>query len=58
MITSEFTRKELTAFACAVGETLEAVEDWEFQTRTGFTREEFLLLLKKLNGLLQDLEER
>lgn len=47
-----FTKEELAAFACALGETLEAIEEWEFETRTGFTRDEFFSLLRKLNAVL------
>ena len=38
VITIEITQLEYDAVASALGETLEALEDWEFATRTGVDR--------------------
>ncbi|MEO5837360.1 MAG: hypothetical protein ABIQ73_28570 [Acidimicrobiales bacterium] len=38
VITIEMTQVEYNAVASALGETLEALEDWEFATRTGVDR--------------------
>lgn len=38
VITIEITQLEYDAVASALGETLEALEDWEFATRTGGDR--------------------
>lgn len=43
LVTLELTRDELLVTAGALNEILhgpEAIEEWEFQTRTGFEREE------------------
>ena len=37
-VTVEVTPTEYDAIASALGETLEALEDWEFATRTGVER--------------------
>lgn len=38
----------------AVGEALEAVEEWEFQTRLGKTPEEAWVVLRRINELLAE----
>ena len=38
-ITIQLSQAEYNAIASALGETLEALDDWEFQTRTGSTPE-------------------
>jgi hypothetical protein len=44
------------AFLCsAINESLEAIEEWEFQTRTGYTRLEATELLKALTEAYQKL---
>jgi membrane peptidoglycan carboxypeptidase len=35
LVTIEISQLEYDAIASALGETLEALEDWEFATRTG-----------------------
>lgn len=55
---TKFSKEEIIAFACAIGETLEAIEEWEFHTRTGFTREEFSCLLLKLNAILEEGQDK
>ncbi len=44
----ELTESELEAVQSGLRETLEALEDWEFETRTGFTREEMRSILSDL----------
>jgi len=41
----EVSQLEYDAIAAALGETLEALEDWEFQTRTGVERDVMRRLL-------------
>lgn len=43
--TVELTPTEYDALASAIGETLEALEDWEFSTRTGVDRATMRTLL-------------
>ena len=43
----DVTQIEYDAIAAALGETLEALEDWEFQTRTGVARQTMRQLLKE-----------
>lgn len=50
---NQFSTEELRAFISGLGETLEAIEDWEFQTRTGFTKDEFRVLLAKTKKLMR-----
>ena len=38
-VTIEISTDELSFLCNAINETLESVEEWEFQTRTGETRE-------------------
>ena len=51
-ITVELTRDEVTFLCNAVNETLEAIENWEFETRTGAKPEEARVLHSKLKMLL------
>jgi hypothetical protein len=47
-------RKDDLAFLCnSINEALEAVEAWEFETRTGRTRERAAELLEQLNSALK-----
>lgn len=47
------TRDELVALAGAVNESVEAVEDWEFQTRLGVTRDEARALGLRIGEVLR-----
>ena len=46
-----FSDDELSMIISSMGETLEALEDWEFETRTGFQREEIRQLLDQALAL-------
>lgn len=48
------TRDELRLMASGIGEALQAVQDWEFQTRLGQTREESWALISRINRVLQE----
>ena len=48
------TRVELTTLASAINEALEAVEDWEFETRLGVTPEQARTLRTRLSELLRE----
>lgn len=41
---------ELDVFQAGIREMLEALEDWEFQTRAGFEREHAVAVLTELIG--------
>ena len=59
-ITISFAPAELRFLSNAINEALEAIEDWEFQTRTGETRDratEIQTRLRKLIEEAQQLEE-
>jgi hypothetical protein len=45
---------ELAFLSNAINETLEALEDWEFKTRTGVTRERATEMLAQLHKLLEE----
>lgn len=49
------TRDELHMLYAAVRETLEAVEDWEFSARSGFTKTEFRGLQASLDAVVEQL---
>jgi hypothetical protein len=49
-----FRPSEIAFLANAINETLEAVEDWEFQTRTGETRKRATEIQTQLQKLLDD----
>ena len=51
VITIEITQLEYDAAASALGETLEALEDWEFATRTGVDPSVMLGLLAQFREL-------
>ncbi len=51
-ISINFSPQELVFLSNAVNETLEAVEDWEFQTRTGETRKRASEIQVHLHRLL------
>ena len=44
----ELSELELDMFQAGLRETLQELEDWEFQTRTGFEREEIQNLIRNL----------
>lgn len=48
------SRTDLRLMLSAVGETLEALDEWEFQTRTGFTTSEF----RKFRAVLKLIDEQ
>ena len=59
-ITISFAHDELRFLSNAINEALEAIEDWEFQTRTGETRDratEIQTRMRKLIKEAQQLEE-
>jgi len=47
----ELTQTEYDAIAAALVETMEALDDWEFQTRTGVDREIMRQLLRDFRSL-------
>ena len=49
----KLARGELQLLCNSINEALEAVEAWEFQTRTGATPEEASLLLKQIKEILK-----
>ena len=53
----EVTEAELNAIHAGLAETLEALEDWEFHTRTGFQREEMKRVLIDLREARQSLSD-
>lgn len=48
------TRDELGVLAGAINEAIEAVDDWEFQTRLGVTADEARALRSRLGELLRE----
>lgn len=54
----EISRDELAALSNAIGETFEAVEDWELSLRTGFDREFYLSLIDDVGEVLDGPERR
>ena len=56
LFTLELSEHELNAFHSGLAETLEALADWEFQTRTGIEREEMEAVLGELRAARQSLE--
>lgn len=48
------TRDELLTLSGAIRETLEAVEEWEFHTRLGVTREEARALGNQIREVLRN----
>jgi hypothetical protein len=43
--------KEILALYSSMGEVLECIKEWEFQTRLGVTRDEVSALLEKFRAL-------
>lgn len=56
VFTLELSEHELNAFHSGLAETLEALADWEFQTRTGIEREEMKAVLRELREARRSLE--
>ena len=52
-ITIAFSPEELTFLSNAINEALEAVEEWEFQTRTGETRKRATEIHAQLGEFLE-----
>jgi hypothetical protein len=48
--------EEVAFLSSAIGETLEVLEDWEFKTRTGQTRQWAESLLRQLGDILDEME--
>lgn len=48
------TKDDLVTMANAIGEAIEAVEDWEFQTRVGVTSQYARELQAQIAKILQD----
>jgi len=53
-MTIDFTSEELSFLCNTINEALEAVEEWEFQTRTGKTREQATEVQTRLMELLDE----
>ena len=53
-ITVAFSPEELAFLSNAINEALEAVEEWEFQTRTGETQKRAKEIQAKLGELLEE----
>ena len=49
------TRDELALFASGIGESLEAIEDWEFHTRLGATPDEAWEILNHTLDILRSI---
>jgi len=56
-ITIVFSTSELAFLCNAINESLEAVEEWEFQTRMGETRKGAAEMLVELRKLLHETEQ-
>lgn len=48
------TRDDLATLAGAMNEAIEAVEEWEFQTRVGVTKEQARALRSRIGELLRE----
>ena len=48
---------ELAFLGSAINETLEAVEEWEFQTRTGETQKHAMEVRAQLSKILSDMQK-
>jgi hypothetical protein len=51
-ITVVFSPEELTFLSNSINEALEAVEEWEFQTRTGETKKRAMEIQAQLREIL------
>ena len=56
-ITVQFDRSEIDFLCNAINETREALEDWEFETRTGVSRERASSILDELRRIADVLPE-
>jgi len=52
----EVSESDLEALQAGLRETLEALSDWEFHTRTGFERQEMRLILSDLIAARKNVE--
>lgn len=52
------TEAELDAIHSGLAETLEALQDWEFHTRTGMERDDMRAVLRQLVTARRALEEQ
>jgi hypothetical protein len=57
-ITVAFSPAELAFFSNAINETAEALEEWEFETRTGETRERAMDIMAELKAILREAERQ
>ena len=57
-IVIQFRRTEIGFINNALNETLGALEDWEFQTRTGWTRQEATKLSDEVNDSIDLIPKR
>jgi hypothetical protein len=56
-VTISFAPDELAFLSNAINEALEAIEDWEFQTRTGETRKRAAEMQTQLRKLLDEAQQ-
>ena len=56
-ITVAFSPEELAFLSNAINEALEAVEEWEFQTRTGETRKRAMEVQTQLREILNEAKQ-
>lgn len=56
-ITVAFSPEELAFLSNAINEALEAVEEWEFQTRTGETRKRAMEMHAQFGKLLDEAKQ-
>ena len=49
-ITINLSREEIGFLNNTINETMQSLEDWEFQTRTGWTRQEAEKLLEEIHN--------
>lgn len=56
-ITIAFSPEELAFLSNAINEALEAVEEWEFQTRTGETRKRAMEIHAEFGKLLDEAKQ-
>jgi len=57
-ISVSFSPEELAFLSSAINEALEAVEDWEFQSRTGETRKRAMEIHADIQKMLDELNRQ
>jgi len=57
-VTLQLNGDEIILWLSAINETLEALDDWEFHTRTGFEKAEFRTIRDELEAVLEKMGEK